>query len=137
MNVHITNSRVVKACILGLALLGVGGSFMLSITGNTPCVYCWIARISMIVVAILAASSLYYDSLWVVGGITLVSIPALVASSILVRNDYFPSPICTGNVECLSPIFMGFHVSLYALFLSLLILAGSILLIYQSVREKP
>ena len=134
---RIQNPRVITALTLIVALGGVGGSFMLSLTGNTPCIYCWIARVSMIVVAILTASALYRENLWLHIISAVAILPALIASAILVRNDYFPDPICTEQVKyCFSPIFFGVHASLYALLFSVIILAGSVYSAYLTFSRS-
>lgn len=133
-----TKEKILKVIILFASIVGVAGSFTLSFSGNVPCPYCWTSRICVILIAIISAGSLYYSNIYFPVAILIISIPSIVSSSILVRNDFSATPgVCTENgAECFSPVFMGIHASIYALLISLFIFAGAVVLIYFNLKSK-
>jgi len=132
---------VTKFLVVFLSLTGIIGSFSLSASGEIPCPYCLIARYSLIVIFLLSLIALFLKKDLFYIGTALLSILPIVASSILVYNDYFVqggTEICyseNSSVHCTSPVVFGIHVSLYALliglavlFLSLFVLIGNLIL---------
>jgi disulfide bond formation protein DsbB len=119
---------VAKILLILLSLTGITGSFSLSASGEVPCPYCLIARYSILAILILSIVAILLKKNSVYIGTTLISILPIVASSILVYNDYFVqggTEICyseNSSVHCTSPVVLGIHVSLYALLIGIAIL---------------
>lgn len=113
--------------LLCLPVMGTAGSFYLSASGEIPCPYCLVVRYSLIAIFVISVAGVLSkkDLLFLLTAI--ISIAPVVASSILVVNDYFlqgGTEICyTANeeVHCTSPLVLGIHVSLYALLISSII----------------
>ncbi len=131
-----------KILILVFSLIGITGSFSLSASGEIPCPYCLIARYSLVIILLLSLLALFLKKNPIYIGTAIISILPIVASSILVYNDYFVqggTEICyseNSDVHCTSPLVFGIHVSLYALLISLAILFLSLLLITGSFIVK-
>lgn len=134
---QVKGERILKFFLLILSITGVAGSFTLSLSGNIPCIYCWISRMSIIMVAILSLLSLYSSSRIFPLFISLISIPSIVSASVLLRNDLFPSPICSeSSPHCFTPLFMGIHASVYAFFISVTLFFISSFLFYKKLRAR-
>jgi len=126
---------VAKILLALLSLTGITGSFWLSASGEIPCPFCLMTRYSILAIFILSILAIFLKKNPVYIGTTLISIVPIVASSVLVHNDYFVqggTEICyseDASVHCTSPLVFGIHVSLYALLISIGILSISLFLL--------
>jgi len=115
------------------SLIGIAGSFYLSVSGEIPCPYCLTARYSLLVIFILSIISLFIKKNYLYFFTTVISFAPVIASLMLIINDYkiSGSEICfeNGSVHCTSPLFLGIHVSIYALLVGLCVLFQSIIII--------
>lgn len=110
--------RVAGGVNLFLSAVAVTGSFILSLEGNTPCVFCWIARISMIGILIFSILEIVksYDVFFIFTA--FLSLIAMSSAGYLIYLDFRPQSICVAKETCYSPLFMGIPASVYAFLLS-------------------
>lgn len=111
--------KLIGGINLSLSAVGIIGSLILSFTGNVPCVFCWIVRISMIAIFLLSVIEILkpYDVFFI--ATILVSVVAVSAAGYLLYLDFRPQTICVVEEACYSPLFMGIPASVYAFVLSM------------------